>query len=609
MLIKHSLQNFKLALASQESSVRGYVELLKLIENSAAVSFDFFDTLFVRTLASPEDAFDLIGSRCGMTDFRERRRLAQTVAFQRMHANGRNEITLQDIYNCFPEGSVPSHELMALEYELELSLIEPNPEVFKLFQALVAAGKTVVITSDMYFSESFFRDALEPSGLSHVPLFISSDCNATKRDSGMLFEIVAQKLGFEPAKILHIGDNLLADVQRPREKGMAAFHYQACYEENANKKCSLATSIGVGLFRTRGQHITPGSFAELGFVFGGPTTVGFLEWIKVQARHDKIDHVLFLSRDGYALDRVARANLDGDLPKFSYFLGSRTAFTLASVNAENFRQFIPFFLAGGIGLTPSELLERIGVSAPSPAVMSDLGLGADVTVTPALHDKLSSFLFAYRWEILKICQRNRRVLFQYLHQQGIERGSRVALVDVGWSGTTQEAFEMAVKPLMNLDVFGYYFCLAETPDRWRRQTTQRMAAMLNAENTSSELLDQIYKNRVIVECFFSAPHHSVIGFQSAGQAVEGVLDAGRGEVAGLSAMAEEIVSGIECFSEHYFSWSKRLDFYLTPHQSALSMVELVTGESGNYGEVLRGVSNFDAWGSSRNHELKLSDYQ
>lgn len=608
MLNRQRFNSSKNGLASQEPSFCGYAELLKLIDNSAVVSFDFFDTLFVRTLASPEDAFDIIGSRCGIGDFRERRRLAQTAAFQRMHGNGRNEITLQDIYSCFPEGPVPSHELMALEYELELSLIEPNPEIFKLFQDLLASGKTVVITSDMYFSERFFRDALEPCGFSHVPLFISSDCNATKRDSGMLFEIVAQRLGFEPAEILHIGDNFLADVQRPREKGMVAFHYQACLEERANKKCSLATSIGVGLFRTRGQHITPGSFAELGFVYGGPTTVGFLEWIRAQAHHDKIDHVLFLSRDGYALDRVARTSLAGELPKFSYFLGSRTAFTLASVTAENFRQFIPFFLSGGIGLTSSELLERIGVSAPSPAVMSDLGLGADVTVTPSLHDKLSNFFFAYRWEILKVCQKNRRMLFKYLHQQGIERGSRVALVDVGWSGTTQEAFEMAVKPLMNLDVFGYYFCLAQTPDRRRRQFTQRMTAMLDAENTSSELLDEIYKNRVIVECFFSAPHHSVIGFQSTGEVVEGVLDAGRGEVAALSAMADEIVSGIECFSEHYFSWSKRLGFHLTPHQSTLSMVELVTGKSGKYGEVLRGVSNFDAWGSSRNHQLKLSNY-
>ena len=128
----------------------------ELIERATVISFDFFDTLFVRPLANPEDAFDILGQQFSISDFRDRRRAAQSEAFRRMHATGRKEITLTDIYACFTKTDVSNSELMAAEYALELALIEPNPEMFRLFSTLIAAGKRVVITSDMYFSENFF---------------------------------------------------------------------------------------------------------------------------------------------------------------------------------------------------------------------------------------------------------------------------------------------------------------------------------------------------------------------------------------------------------------------------------------------------------------------
>lgn len=583
----------------------GRDQLMFQLESASAVSFDFFDTLFIRPLANAEDAFDILGLQYGVEDFRALRRQAQTEAFQRMHAAGRKEITLEDIYACFPESTASRSTLMAAEHAMELSLVEPNPEIIGLLRNLLKVGTPVVITSDMYLSADFFREALKPYGLAHVPLFISADCNATKRDSGELFEIVARRMGLPPDKILHIGDNHLADVQRAREKGMQAFHYRASDERKISKKAPLAASISFGLLRTRGRDIPHGSFEELGYRYGGPATMGFLEWIKERARRDQVDHVLFLSRDGYALERISRAQDVDDLPAYSYFLGSRTAYTLAAMTAVNFQQFIPFLLSGSNGLASCELLERIGVPAPAPEIMADLALGEDVRITPALHDRLASFLFAYRWEILKVCRRNRRALYQYLRQLGLKDGCRVALVDVGWSGTTQEAFEMAVKPLMDLDVVGYYFCLADTPERRRREQTQHMYAMVTAENTSKKTVAYMYANRIAVELCFSAPHHSVIGLQPSLDGVEPVCDAGRGEIDVLSSTAEEIVRGIERFAEHYDELKKRVGLPLAPLQTAWPMIELVTEAGGEFNELFGRVKNFDAWGSSRNHILPV----
>lgn len=590
-------------------TVHGYAELQQLIEKTRAISFDFFDTLFIRPLANPEDAFDILGRQFAIADFRERRRAAQVEAFRRMHAAGRKEITLADIYACFAETVVPTSELIRAEYALELALVEPNPEIFALFCALLDTGKPVVITSDMYLSADFFMDALRPHGLAHVPLFISADCNATKRDTGELFDVVVSQLGLTAGDILHIGDNQQADVTRPREKGLMAFHYRASREQVVKKTASLTTSIAHGLLRTSARDIPSDSYAELGFIYGGAANLGFLQWIRERARLDGVDHVLFLSRDGYALERIAQAQVDNGFPDFCYFLGSRTAYTLAAIKADNFSQFIPFLLSGSDGLAPCELLERVGVQPPSEQVMADFGLGAGVRVSVSLHKKLASFLYAYRWEILKVCQRNRRALYRYLKQLGLSAGSRVALVDVGWSGTTQEAFELAVRPLMDLEVLGYYFCLADTPERLRREQTQRMSAMVSSASTSAATIASIYENRVAVELFFSAPHHSVIGLQVDPKGAAPVLDAGRGDTGNLLQIAEEVSQGVEAFAKHYGTLQQRLDVRASPLQVAWPLIELITEEKGAGHQLLNRVKNFDAWGSSRNHELSLVDYQ
>jgi FMN phosphatase YigB (HAD superfamily) len=587
--------------ASQDVSfLNGANELRPLLENAAAISFDFFDTLFVRPLTNPEDAFDILAQRFAIPDFRQRRRAAQAEAFRRMQIAGRNEIRLDEIYACLMDAGRPSDELMRAEYALELALIEPNPEMIDLFRVLLHSGKPVVITSDMYFSADFFIQALQPYGLANVPLFISADRNATKRDRGELFDEVIAQLGLPARHILHIGDNLLADVTRPRQKGLMAFHYRDGREQLVKKTASLATSIGNGLLRTQARDIPLDSFAALGFLYGGAATVGFLEWIRERVRLDGVDHVLFLSRDGYALDRIARAQAESGLPDFCYFLGSRTAYTLASITADNFIQFLPFLLSGAQGLAPCELLERIGVQPPSTLIMEELGLGGEVRISSGLHPKLSSFLYAYRWEILKVCQQNRRALYCYLRQVGIAAGSRVALVDVGWSGTTQEAFELAVRPLMDIQVFGYYFCLADTPERFRREKTQCMAAMVNSDVASAATVARIYENRVAVELFFSAPHHSVIGLRLGQNGVEPVLDAGRGNANDLPAIAKEVAQGIEAFAEHYGALHKRLGLQSSPVQTASPLIEYVTEEPERIRQLLAQVKSFDAWGSSRN---------
>lgn len=583
--------------------------LRHLAKNAKVISFDFFDTLFTRPVDDPEDAFDFLGIKYSIADFRQLRRRAQTSAFRQMHKAGMKEITLKNIYDNFPETGERRFEIEQAEYDFELALVEPNEEIVSFFNEMLAAGKQVVITSDMYFGENFFREALEKFAMPQVPLYISADCNATKRDSGEIFDVIIAATNVAAGEILHIGDNHTADVLRPGEKGLLAWHYRPQHLLNKDKNQSLVSSVVNGLCRRYASSaIDPETFDEFGFKYQAPATWGFLQWIELQAAADNITKLLFVSRDGYSLERLAKDYFKKRLPSFDYFLGSRIAFNLALITEQNFAQQLSFLMSGSNGLSPGELLERIGIEPPRDDVMAQLGIPAEMIISPENHKLVQRFLTGYRAEILKICQQNRRGLFIYLRQLGIKPGDKIGMVDVGWSGTTQEAFEQTVKTFMDIEVVGYYFCLANTLERKNRESQQVMKALINNQSVSERVVDKIYENRVAVELFFSAPHDTIIGYNPVGNKVEAVCDVGRAKAKNHNEIISALNNGMDVFNDVFPPFLQRLGIKLSALQMAQPMIDLVTNDSWRNHFLFKQVENFDSWGSSRNQTIKFADY-
>jgi len=567
------------------------------INSAEIVSFDFFDTLFVRPLADPEDAFDIIGNQFSIPDFRELRRKAQADAFRQMVKNGKKEITLRNIYDNFSRLPVSETTLMQAEYDLEKALVIPNKELFDLFNDLIAQGKTVVITSDMYFGVDFFKEVLLRYHLQDVPLFISADRNATKRDNGELFDLIVDSYSVAPQDILHIGDNYLADVQKPRERKLAAFHYQRDPCNAKKKNLPLMSSLIEGMLSTvSAGKIAENSYQALGFHYQASATMGFLSWIAQQSKVDSVDHILFVSRDGYIPERVAQRCFGTNLPPFSYFMGSRIAFHLALINESNYEQHIPFLMSGADGLTLNELLERIGLESPLQSILTDLGFKPEIKIGPEIYAQLIKFLSAYRGEILKICLRNRRGLFIYLKSLNIQAGSKVALVDIGWSGSTQEAFEQVVAELMEISVVGYYFCLANTLECRRRAEHQVMKALISSESTSATLVDRVYENRVVVELFFSAPHNTVIGYSNQGMKVTTIDYPGRVKFKDHDKIINMLNAGVDVFLGDFIALQQRIGLVISPLQQTQTLIDYVTGDRWRKDAHFNIIKNFDEWG-------------
>ncbi|MDR5831976.1 hydrolase [Caballeronia sp. LP006] len=567
-----------------------------------------FDTLFLRPLSDPEDLFDIIGEKHSIAGFKRLRREAQAKAFQRMQRDGKREITLDGIYDCLDELPVPASQLRDEELQLELALTIPNPRLIDVFKETLAQ-KRVVITSDMYLPRAFFDELFRRHGLQPPALFISSERNATKRDVGELFDIVANDLDVEHACLLHIGDNAISDIERAKEKGLATYHYVDWASPVKTTGGGASASLASNLYRVLERAPARGTFAELGFRFGGPAATGFLDWIARKSREDRIDLILFVSRDGHILERLASSLGAGQLPEYAYFKGSRVAFTMAATDDANFDSQIDFFLAGSHGLKPFEVLERIGIEPPADSVMDDLGLGAATTVSDANMSRMRDFLSAYRATILQACRRNRRGLLQYLIQAGVKPGMRVAMVDVGWNGTTQEALDMALAKLMDVQLYGYYLCLNESKECLRRKAKLRMDALFSNASIGASRVTRVYENRVAVELFFSAPHDAVIGYQPSFNGSVGVIeDPGRSAVDHHAQVSIEIGNAIADFDQGYRALCRTIGVKPDPLATAIPLADFVERIDQDALRLLSSVENFDAWGSSRNQRVALSTY-
>ncbi len=202
------------------------------LENVDVISFDVFDTLILRTIPLPSDVFNFLNPED--KTFKGRRIEAERNARKHAHEQGREDITLWEIYKVLkPNASYSELEkYVQAEINTELRVCRVNPDALEFFKDIQSGKygkKRVVITSDMYLNRDVISTILMTNGfnLEGVDVFVSSEYGMTKK-SGSLFRKVLELEKVEnPEKLLHIGDNLISDYIKPRKCGMKSFLYSA----------------------------------------------------------------------------------------------------------------------------------------------------------------------------------------------------------------------------------------------------------------------------------------------------------------------------------------------------------------------------------------------
>ena len=194
-----------------------FKKIYALVDKSAVISFDVFDTLIIRDVPVPADVFDYISAD---PSFKSRRMEAERKA--RIESN-LEDITLSDIYKHLYIDERERQKWMNREISTELTLCKPNPSALAFFNKMHESGKKIIIISDMYLSCATISLLLSNCGynLDGVSLYISSEYGKTKR-SGNLFKKVLDIERIRHSDVIHIGDNMLSDLLRPKLCGMKA---------------------------------------------------------------------------------------------------------------------------------------------------------------------------------------------------------------------------------------------------------------------------------------------------------------------------------------------------------------------------------------------------
>lgn len=427
------------------------------------VTFDVFDTLLLRPLARPEDAFYLLGARLGYPDLRRLRIQAEEEARRRKElAAGSREVTLEEIWAVLAlETGLSQTEGMAAERRLEFDLCRANPYFLPVVAALRRQGKTLAVLSDMYLEEETVTALLDHCGFGTFAACLVSGERGSSKSGGGLYRLARKLLG--PGRACaHVGDDPWADQRQAEAAGWAAFPYRNVHRAGAPYRAEDMSPIVGSLYRGlvnmrlhNGAELHSRAW-EYGYVYGGLFAVGYCRFVEQLRRELGADRLLFLSRDGAVLLRVYQRLYPAEGERAVYARWSRLA--AAKITADRFRgEYFRRFLThkAGQGFSLRQVLESMELAPLLPGLCGALGVGPGTELTHKNAPLIKSYLVE-RWDQVLACYEGCRQAGGAYYRALLAGCQKALAVDIGWAGSGAVMLDWAVNRLWGLEcpVFG-----------------------------------------------------------------------------------------------------------------------------------------------------------
>lgn len=491
------------------------------------VSFDLFDTLIMRKCLMPKEVFTILEGRAkkqglALADFPVHRHEAETTLYH----GGVPFYDLDDIYEWLKEFYSLSldqmEQLKRLELEIELEMCIPREDVIRCFRKLVNSGKQVVITSDMYLTTAQLQPLLSKCGLDGAELYISNECKASKH-LGTLFQYLRKR--FPEIHMIHIGDNPHADIEKAKENGVDAYLipkasvWAEAYDLSALKDADryiyalFVQRCFSSAFQERSAQgkISISDPKDVGYLFFGPLAVGFLAWLIEQLQRSDIQHLLFVSRDGYLFYRLYQKTrkLYSGLPRASYFLTSRRCAGAASLKTAEDVRFVFEEICYSRTMRFGDILEKA------------YGISADAD-DPVINDTLLQLGNEQAWDriqarymdrILAKAAEERSAYLSYVGSLGLS-ASKIGMMNFVGRGVTQKCLQH----ILEREIIGFYFALEyDAKGILGKETIAQSwySEPLSTHTGKSKLAEQL----LLGETVFSAPHGAVLGFSKNGEPI------------------------------------------------------------------------------------------
>lgn len=445
-----NLANYHLTDANKNTNIDYLAEMRAVtLEDYDVISLDVFDTALIRLFATPDGIFSYIEEQHQLPQFKKRRLEAEAQA--RAVHNTQKDISIEQIYQQPQLNGIDPQ----LEIEAELVFCVVNPIIYDLYARAKILQKKIYFVSDMYLKKEQIEQLLHKQGYKEYDvLYVSSEDHLIKGD-GSRFVALKEELPGE--KILHIGDNYLADYEWPKRHDIDAEHYPL--PASFYEKDTLVGSLYAGLMSTQSTGLSFllgmykrwkygdkssgwGLWRDIGFLFGGPLLYLFGNYIHQQALKKPNTQLCFLARDGLIIKKVYDLLFKTPEQDSIYLLASRRAMTfplfVMDQKACEQSELLNIYFSTHNASNADEVIERLAYT-DFTALHSDLkALEKDGVIEN--EKALKSCLYKHYASLHAKAQDEQRGLLQYLEsQQVLESNKNGLVVDVGWVGTIQDS--------------------------------------------------------------------------------------------------------------------------------------------------------------------------
>lgn len=467
------------------------LDLKEAIKKYDIISFDIFDTLLMRKVFFEIDVFRLaerridkiLGCKSNFTEIRKK------------CAASLIEPSINEIYEQYQRITNTPKEIIekikAIEIQTDIQLFSERKEVINLLKACIKQ-KEVYLISDMYYTADIIQGLLLNFGVNIDKKHIIVSCEVKKNKAdGSLWSYYKENY-VKKHTALHIGDNLKSDVENPKKylidtyytmnaKGMlenssiskiapkidtlyASLTMGIICNRLFNNPFALNETFGIVKFRTE---------IDTGFILFGAICHCFFTWLFNESKRLCIGNLLFFSREGYFLTRLAKFyqqnfNLK---KKIIYLEISRRAIMSASTRTrDDIKQIVDFPYKG---TTAEFLLNRFNIKKTCDLKPNE---AAEI----------------YEKEILRKTALERKSYLKYFFSK-VGQKEKFAVIDSWFYGNTQ----YFLGKLLEKRLQGFYFCV----DNQATNVCATFQNMLGCFSPNSEL----YKHALFVESFFTSP--------------------------------------------------------------------------------------------------------
>lgn len=443
------------------------------------VSFDIFDTLFIRSCGDPQYIFyllalDIMGEDTPINkilDFIKIRKEGEKKALNSI-INSDEDITIENIYaHCNFKLLTPKSTAEIIEKELDIeknNLLAVHNMKEKVQEARSKADQIAFI-SDMYVPESFIRKLLSDNGFyKEEDIILVSSSWKKKKATGHLFDCLETIISHKLPNISwhHYGDNIISDGIQVLKKGGTPHlikHKQTYYNKWLNQKeinVYEAPIIRLAAMQHALYHSQPYNVqTKLTIDLIAPLFIPFVYSILSDAIKKNKKVLFFYARDSYILYIIAQRiieELNWDINIKYLYISRKVIYPLILINTpveeilelhkENgkltscVKRILENYLPED--LIPKQILNKKDYTSPDVT---------EIEKKELIKNILSSNT------IRNYCTKKKNELFNYLLQEGfLPSTENIAFVDLAGSRKSQYILNKYLTENGYHKVFGYY---------------------------------------------------------------------------------------------------------------------------------------------------------